>query len=203
MQKQEFIQRTGIYPTNQLYAVIEQYYMDCDMDKDTFCAQYKENRDGLAEKIARLLEKSLYDQMEHLQDECIRLKLENTNLLAKLERELEWSEPYLSSNIKEEDYEVLRACSFTYDWKDVDVKESLSSWYGFREEAIVIVKKIPYWRKNHHHRVQKQAEYFSCPPLYAASDWNYVRFRVCDVVYEHVNGSLKHIGYEDDALLDD
>ena len=51
MQRQEFEQRTGIYPTESFYKVIEELYMDFEGDKETFCAAYKENRESLAERI--------------------------------------------------------------------------------------------------------------------------------------------------------
>jgi len=47
----EFTERTGIYPDETLYKVIEAHYMDFNGNKDAFCKAYKKNTDGLAEII--------------------------------------------------------------------------------------------------------------------------------------------------------
>ena len=41
MLQSEFTDRAGIAVTSELYAEIEQQYMDCDLDKDTFCRRFK------------------------------------------------------------------------------------------------------------------------------------------------------------------
>ena len=54
MMIQEFEQLTGIYPTTELYKVIEKKYMDGPWtSKQEFCEAYKANKDGLAESCAR------------------------------------------------------------------------------------------------------------------------------------------------------
>lgn len=53
MMIQEFEKLTGIYPTADLYAVIEAAYMEFDGDKTAFCKAYKSNKNGIAEKIQR------------------------------------------------------------------------------------------------------------------------------------------------------
>lgn len=40
MMIQEFASRTGYTPTSAEYKRIEQEYLDCDDDKDTFCAKW-------------------------------------------------------------------------------------------------------------------------------------------------------------------
>ena len=52
MLKKEFEKLTGIYPSNALYRCIEEKYMDMPMvRKDSFCNHYKNNIDGIAERI--------------------------------------------------------------------------------------------------------------------------------------------------------
>ncbi|MEA5142401.1 MAG: hypothetical protein VB023_02335 [Oscillibacter sp.] len=53
MMIEEFEKRTGFYPSANLYESIEKAYMDSKVDKDAFCEVYKQNADGLAEKIRR------------------------------------------------------------------------------------------------------------------------------------------------------
>ena len=51
MMIEEFEKRTGIFVTSRLYKEIERRYMELDIDKDTFCKNYKANKNGLAESI--------------------------------------------------------------------------------------------------------------------------------------------------------
>ena len=49
MLKQEFSDRTGFYPSADMYAIIENKYLEMDVGKDRFCKMYKNNDEGLAE----------------------------------------------------------------------------------------------------------------------------------------------------------
>lgn len=40
MLKEEFEQRTGFYPDQALYSIIEKHYMEFNGDKDAFCKAY-------------------------------------------------------------------------------------------------------------------------------------------------------------------
>jgi len=51
MMIQEFTERTGFYPDDALYEIIEEHYIAFGGSKDDFCKAYKENVDGLAEQI--------------------------------------------------------------------------------------------------------------------------------------------------------
>ena len=65
MLQTEFETLTGIYPDSELYKEIEKEYMDGDWpDKQAFCAAYKKNKDGLAEKIQRRTSEKLWKQDE-------------------------------------------------------------------------------------------------------------------------------------------
>lgn len=52
MMKSEFIERVGFEPTAAEYADIEQEYMGCDADKDTFCKEWKKN--GGIQRLCRM-----------------------------------------------------------------------------------------------------------------------------------------------------
>ena len=47
----EFEARTGIYPTADLYRIIEEYYYEFDGNTYEFCKAYKENANGITEEI--------------------------------------------------------------------------------------------------------------------------------------------------------
>ena len=51
MMMSEFEALTGIHPTDDLYAEIEEAYYEFDGQKREFCAAYKANIDGLADTI--------------------------------------------------------------------------------------------------------------------------------------------------------
>lgn len=51
MMREEFEKRTGFYPSQSLYEIIEKHYTEFDGDKDAFCKAYKKDADGLATKI--------------------------------------------------------------------------------------------------------------------------------------------------------
>ena len=50
----EFEERTGYYPSAKEIETIEWAYHEFHGDKDAFCEAYKENKDGLAQRIQRI-----------------------------------------------------------------------------------------------------------------------------------------------------
>lgn len=62
MTKQEFIDRTGLTPTDEEYVTIEAIYMAAEsLDKDEFCMEYKKHGDSS-------LVKSLFNEVKALKD---------------------------------------------------------------------------------------------------------------------------------------
>lgn len=76
MLQSEFTDRTNIAVTSELYAEIEQQYMDCDLDKDTFCSRFK-RKGGMLEYTRRMvreieaLQKQLADERAKREQERI------------------------------------------------------------------------------------------------------------------------------------
>lgn len=67
MTKREFEQRAGFVTSERMYKVIENMYMDLNMNKDAFCEAYKTDADGLATKIQREADKAdMAEQAENL-----------------------------------------------------------------------------------------------------------------------------------------
>lgn len=52
MMMSEFIERTGFEPTGEEYRAIEEEYMGCSEDKDTFCKNWKKN--GGIQRLTRM-----------------------------------------------------------------------------------------------------------------------------------------------------
>lgn len=44
MELHEFVARTNVYLTDEIYVKVQEEYMASDMDKDAFCDWWKENR---------------------------------------------------------------------------------------------------------------------------------------------------------------
>ena len=51
MLRSEFEKLTGFYPPENLFAVIEEYYTQSELNVEDFCIQYRFNMNGIAEKI--------------------------------------------------------------------------------------------------------------------------------------------------------
>lgn len=115
MMIQEFEQLTGIYTTMQMYGHIEKAYADFNGDKQEFCTAYKENRDGMAERIQAAANREFYKNetenektKKDLVDVIVKLKAENEKLKEiriqlreKLEQRLKkQQEPTLVLSIK-------------------------------------------------------------------------------------------------------
>lgn len=96
----EFTERTGLYPSMELYRAIEDAYYDFDGNKDEFCKAYMENRDGIANKIARRADEAFEAKLKgekvkalELDTQIKKLDTQIKKLEAQLEQEQEWK-PY-------------------------------------------------------------------------------------------------------------
>ncbi len=197
MQRQEFEQRTRIYPTDSFYKVIEEFYMDFEGDKDAFCAAYKESRDGLEERIRDAANKKDLEKEAEAEKELKRWQEENSRLQDnisylnhRLDVEEEWK-PYTDTrNVTQKDYEELRDNSFTEKLSDEKAAEYINQYFGFEKNRIRILHEVPVYEINRHRALREigKTEHL---PLYASSDWNYIRFDCADMMYELDDGTLR------------
>lgn len=196
MLKEEFEQRTGVYPSERMYRIIEQYYNNFDGDKDQFCTAYLKNNDNLAVKIqmdADLQDIQATKEMEQVkrdyEDQIAELNRTLKKVRHELDVELEW-EPYeISENVSQEDYDELKESSITSIWSDNKAVEFLSSELGFEKERIQIIRTVPVYEIDRH-RHYREVGTVERLPLYAASDWNYIRFDCAGLQYEYCDGEL-------------
>lgn len=194
----EFTQRTGFYPTYEHYKFIEKSYMNFDGDKDAFCKAFRENTDGIAEKITREVERFIEEQTElgmHEHDameERIARQADIINdLQTKLDAELEWTPcKDAGTRMTQRDYVKLREDGFTKTMTDEEAANFIAEELGFNAERVKIIRKAETYEVNKHHRM-RVAETYEREPLYESTDWNYVRFNVNGVEYEYVNGQLE------------
>lgn len=197
MNREEFEERTGFYPDERLYRIIEKHYMEYDLDKDQFCKKYKTNEDNLAWKIQREADLDWYSKLknEEYEKEEFRkrmedVKLEAISLKEKLEKELEWKPYEDSQNVLQIWYQELENSKSTEKLTDEEAIALLADWFGFEKSKIQLVKTIPVYEVNRHSQLRRIGK-LDRVPLYNASDWNYIRFDCGKMRYEMKNGTLQ------------
>lgn len=198
MNIKEFTERTGFYPTYEHYKFIEKSYMDFDGDKDAFCKAFRENTDGIAEKIARAADRDFETKAEEgkkayarMEERIARQAGIINDLQAQLDAELEWT-PCKSAGTQmtQRDYVKLREDRFTKTMTDEEAANFIAEELGFNAERVRIIRKAETYEVNKHHRT-RAAETYEREPLYESTDWNYVRFNVNGIEYEYINGQLE------------
>ena len=204
----EFQNRTGIYPSEVMYSVIEKFYGEFKEDKDDFCHAYLMNTDCLAERIQTAVNElelkreqgfasrlhELNSQIEELEKALEREQKTSEHLRKRLDEELDWHPAeHTGTNMKQSDYEEL-ANQRVAPEDEENAKYMLSSLFGFIEDLIVIHHHAETFEVNKYHRIRRK-ETYQRDPYYAASDWNYIRFDCAGCQWELVNGEL--LPYED------
>lgn len=201
MMLKEFERLTGVYPSSDLYAMIERAYSDFNGSKEEFCAAYKANKDGLAEKIQQdaecymvsklhcssVINEKTQDQLAAAEKKIKGLEAENERLQEKINKLLEWKFVGVESGMSDDDYKEL--ANRGEPISDERAKDIIFNEFGFIKDSIVIVKELHEWEKN------VLGKYRSCGkvarlPHYESSDWNYIRFDVHGRCYELINGDL-------------
>lgn len=193
----EFTERTGFYPTYEHYKFIEKSYMDFDGDKNAFCKAFRENTDGIAEKITREVERFIEEQTElgmhehdAMEERLNAQQEEIEKLKAQLDAELEWTScKDAGTRMTQRDYVKLREDKFTKTMTDEEAADFIAEELGFNAERVKIIRKAETYEVNKHHRM-RVAETYDREPLYESTDWNYVRFDVYSMAYEYINGQL-------------
>ena len=194
MNIKEFSDRTGFYPSFELYTVIEAHYMEQSGDKGAFCKAYKENADGLAEKIQQEATTLALNNQSRVIAAANELRTENETLreqaerlIAQLEREQEWKPYGHNSSMKDDDYAHL--CQSGRTMTDDEAVELIASEFGFAPEKIEIVRQIKTYEVSRHRQLRQKGT-IDRLPVYDATDWNYVRFNCAGWQYEMINGQL-------------
>ena len=197
MMMQEFIDRTGFEPTHDEYAMIEEAYYRFEGSKDAFCEHFVKSGEQkkLCQERARKIEelKSKTLEMERDFMATIRKKdQEIVMLTAALNRELEWTAYESPSNTKQADYDDLKKSNCTRTLADEEAAALVADEFGFDRQKIVIVHEVAKCEINRHQQLRRVGN-IERVPLYAATDWNYIRFNVrgnVTMCYEMHNGEL-------------
>lgn len=208
MLRTEFEKLTGFYPTESHYSAIEVAYMEFDGDKLEFCRKYKENEDGIAEKIqveanlaAAADAKAAEESIKEKDLKIKRLEAQIKKLESRI-RKMEGWEPYRISHLTTEDYKLLRSSADLQESRaslngdperfgdSPDVYAWINDEFGFEQDKIQIVKEIPVYERSADGRIRKTGSHEERLPSYYSTDWNYVRFDAGPYQYEVVDGEL-------------
>lgn len=199
----EFTERTGFYPTMDLYRAIEKEYMQFDGDKDAFCKAYRENQNGMAVAIAHDAEMQdfLHNEKENRRvrierdqnaRQIERLEQKVKELEDRLEREMEWKPKEPDTAMSQADYERLAGDSTAKHLTTEEAADLIAKEFGFDREKIGIVRQLHKTEINRHHGLRVVGS-IQRDPLFDAWDWNYIAFKVngnATMHYEMVNGEL-------------
>lgn len=202
MMREEFEKRTGFHPSQSLYEVIERHYIEFHGDKDTFCKAYKENTDGLAEKIQRdadmaalTVEREREAEISNRNNEIGRLEQQLKKAQEALDKELEWRPYKTSENVPQADYERLAAGAETgrhsYYMTDAEAIEWICSEFDFDPDKITILHEIDEYEINRHNQLRRTGKKIDRRPVYCATDYHYIRFNTSHCYYEVWNGQLR------------
>ncbi len=207
MTLKKFIDRTGFYPDWALYEVIQAHYVGFNGGIDSFCKAYKENTDGLAEKIQNEANMARYNVERNHAAELAQLtkRLDKVwedlgDALTALDRELEWKPcADCGTSMSQDDYDEFEEICTDMDgdldyMSEGEAKKLIAEEFGFSPDKVEIVDTVHTYEINRHEEVREVAAYKRLP-LYDSVDHNYIRFDVrCAAAvrsYEMIDGELK------------
>ena len=191
----EFKTLTGFHPSWLLWSVINRVYNESQLDKHEWCKAYVENKGGMAGMIAQLADTE-YERAAHNQEtelknargEIAHLKEQLEKVKAQLDRELDWHPTSkLGTNMSEHDYQLL--ADDTAPMSELDAIRRIAHECGFDMSCIKLVPTVETFDVNKHQKCRVSGTY-SRLPVWASTDWNYIRFDVCGNQWEIVNGEL-------------
>lgn len=123
-----------------------------------------------------------------LRKELAAALAENAHLKDELIRAQEWLPAKdLGTNMSQKAYAELADDSAPMS--ELDAIRRVYEMCGFDMALIRIVKTVNTYEVNKQHRCRVSGEY-ERPPVWSATDWNYIRFSVADLQWELVDGEL-------------
>ena len=143
---------------------------------------------SLADELASAREETEAAKKEA--EKAADLKAKIKQLEADLEREQEWKPHESDFNVKQADYDSLANAGSSRKLTDEEAKQLVVDEFGFDPAKVTILHSVDKEEVNRHRRCRKVGE-IARPPLYNATDWNYIRFDCANWYYEMHNGSLR------------
>lgn len=184
----------GFEPTEAEYQEIEKAYMESDKSKQDFC-NYFVRQGGIdrlveerAKEISRL-QGELAKQRAAYEEEISKKDSLISKLQKELDKELEWRYSDCGTSMGERDYRDMAACQITKALTIQEAKSLIHREFGFDPDMITILTEANTYEVNKYNQIRVKGT-FKRQPLYASSDWNYIRFECAGWQYEMVNGEL-------------
>ncbi len=197
----EFVSRTGFYPSDELYRQIELEYNSFEGDKDEFCQKYVSDID-LQEKLATRTDRALISERdEHIKSNAAalekieKLQKEIESLKQKLEKEQEWEPHYIKGAFDDDAYKWLAKDCQGQVVPDEEAKERLHSYFGFDPKMIRIFHYAWKYEINRHGVLRRTIK-VDRRPLHFSTDMNYCLFDCGAYTYAVINGELHKYDYE-------
>ena len=101
----------------------------------------------------------------------------------------------VNTNMSHDDYAKLAEAVARDNGKpmtDDEVKNNIANVFGFQKDLIEVKHSASLWLSNGVSLRMTNAT-IAGEPLYSVSDMNYIRFEVCGILYEVVNGHLEFV----------
>ena len=125
--------------------------------------------------------KNAHGEIAHLREQLEKTK-------AQLDRELDWQPAKdIGTNMSEREYQLL--ADDTAPMSELDAIRRITQECGFDMACIELVQTVETFDKNKYGKCRVSGT-FSRLPVWASTDWNYIRFQVCGNQWEIVNGEL-------------
>lgn len=191
---EEFVERTGFKPTISEYREIEEAYYTFDGDKNEFCKAF-DVQNAIAKRGQKLeeAERRIHELEKGRDERLAEARSQIKRLQDELEKEQEW-EPAAKQ----------RTCCPQGEYSDLlkngkvlseeEAKRLIHEEFGFAIDHIKIIKEV-YLQEVNRHRRTRISKTLERDPVYAATDWYYIRFNVLCAAgthfWEAYNGNLE------------
>lgn len=185
----EFEELTGFYPSDKMFDEIHKEYIAMECDKRKFCELYKNNKDGLASKIQHRTNAVYAEKVQLVNKKIEILNAGVEALKAKLDVELAWVPYFNQKMLSKEEYAELssKIALITTDY----AKSFIEDTFGFNKKAIDVISYFPVQEINKYKKIRNvENKFIDRRPLYEASDYNYILFNCCGILYECLDGEL-------------
>lgn len=110
--------------------------------------------------------------------------------LQEIERLENWLPYEIPENFNQKAYEELTKSGLAKEMSDSEAVNMISTLCGFNAQDIQILRTVPKLEKSINGKIRQIGTYVR-NPLYASSDWNYIRFDCRGFEYEYVCGTLR------------
>ncbi len=110
--------------------------------------------------------------------------------LQEIERLENWLPYEIPENYTQKAYEELAESGVARQMTDSEAVDMVSTICGFDAQSIRIIRTVSKLEKSNNGKIRKVGTYIR-NPLYASSDWNYIRFDCRGFEYEYVCGTLR------------